>query len=124
MFVDDLVDGLIKLMNSNYSFPINLGNPDEYRISQLAEIINEIIGNKNQINNLPSVEDDPRRRKPDISLAKHKLDWEPKTKLIDGLRKTIKYFEKMLDLENSIDNNKKEASNELNSKERIKNEEL
>ena len=84
-------------MNSNYSRPVNLGNPDEYRISELAEIVRELIGNHNPIIQVDKVEDDPRRRRPDISVAREQLSWQPKTGLMDGLKKTIGYFKNELD---------------------------
>ena len=84
-------------MNSNYSRPVNLGNPDEYRISELAEIVRELIGNRNPIIQVDKVEDDPRRRRPDISVAREQLSWQPKTGLMDGLKKTIGYFKNELD---------------------------
>lgn len=101
MYVDDLIDGLIRLMASNYSRPVNLGNPDEYRISELAEKIRNLIGSQNHIVNVNSVEDDPRRRKPDITTAEKNLNWTPKMNLIDGLYKTVEYFKKKLSDKNN-----------------------
>lgn len=97
-YVDDLIDGLIKLMDSSDDFtgPVNLGNPEEYRIADLAKIIIELTGSKSKIVYKPLPPDDPKRRKPDITLAKTKLNWEPTTKLIDGLKKTIEYFKSVL----------------------------
>jgi len=97
-YVDDLIDGLIKLMNSpdDFTGPVNLGNPEEYRIIDLANIIIELTGSKSKIVYKPLPPDDPKRRKPDITLAKTKLNWEPTTKLIDGLKKTIEYFKSVL----------------------------
>ena len=94
-FVDDLIEAMIRIMKTDNSFhgPINLGNPNEFSIKQLAEIILELIkDSKSKIifAELPS--DDPWKRKPDISLAKEKLGWEPKIQLREGLRKTIDYF--------------------------------
>ena len=91
-FVDDLVDGLIKLMNSNYHLPINLGNPHEITIKELANIIIGLTNSKSKLifNDLPK--DDPKQRRPNINKANNLLDWEPTTKLTDGLLKTIKYF--------------------------------
>ena len=95
-YVSDLVDGLIKLMNSNYNEPVNLGNPNEITIKELAnQIINNTITTSKLIfKDLPI--DDPIKRKPDILLAKHLLDWEPKIDLIDGLKRTIFYFSEKL----------------------------
>jgi len=93
-FVDDMIDGLIKLMNSPDSFtgPVNLGNPVEITILELAQMIIELTGSSSKIEFLPLPENDPRRRRPDITLAREKLRWEPKTDLRTGLLKTIEYF--------------------------------
>ncbi|CAF3705019.1 unnamed protein product [Adineta steineri] len=91
-YVSDLVDGLIALMNSNYSMPMNLGNPDEYTIEQFATKIKELVGSQASIVYKDPVIDDPKQRRPDISLAKSWLNWEPKVLLSDGLNKTIAYF--------------------------------
>ncbi len=92
-FVSDLVDGLIKLMNSNVMGPINLGNPDEFTIKELAEKIISLTDSKSKIVYKSLPQDDPRQRKPDITLAKSNLKWAPSIKLTEGLKKTIKYFE-------------------------------
>ena len=93
-YVDDLIDGLIKLMDSSDDFtgPVNLGNPVEITILQLAKKIIELTGSKSEIIYKPLPEDDPRQRQPSIKLAEEQLDWKPKIKLEDGLRETIKYF--------------------------------
>lgn len=91
-YVSDLVDGLVALMNSNYTQPVNLGNPQEHTIEEFAEIIRDLVGGKNKILQLPAVEDDPQRRKPDIARAKKVLNWEPRVGLKEGLKKTIEYF--------------------------------
>jgi len=96
-FVDDLLDGSIKMMNmESFIGPVNIGNPHEFTIRQLAEKIIEIIGSKSKIvyRELPS--DDPTQRQPDISLAIEKLGWKPTVELHDGLKKTIPYFSKKL----------------------------
>lgn len=79
-------------MNNNYSKPVNLGNSAEYSIESLAKIIRDLIGNNNQIEIKEKLEDDPRRRKPDISTAKREFNWEPKVSLMDGLKLTVDYF--------------------------------
>ena len=91
-YVDDLVDGMIKMMASNITGPVNLGNPGEFTIRQLADIILEMVDTESQLiyKDLPS--DDPTKRKPNISLAKKELKWEPKIQLREGLEKTIEYF--------------------------------
>jgi UDP-glucuronate decarboxylase len=95
-FVDDLVEGLIKMMNSNETGPINLGNPEEYTILDLAEKIISLTDSKSEISFKPLPKDDPKQRKPDITLAKDKLNWRPEVSLEEGLRKTIEYFKGML----------------------------
>jgi UDP-glucuronate decarboxylase len=94
-FVDDLVEGLVLLMNSDDSFtgPINLGNPNEIQIKILAEKIIEMTNSSSIIEYKPLPEDDPVKRRPDISLAKEVLGWEPKINIAEGITKTISYFE-------------------------------
>ena len=92
-FVDDLVDGLIRLMGSTGLFdPVNLGNPTEFTMKQLAEEIASICGTEGKIGYLPLPQDDPKQRKPDITRAQSLLGWEPKIALREGLQKTIDYF--------------------------------
>ncbi|XP_015785098.1 UDP-glucuronic acid decarboxylase 1 [Tetranychus urticae] len=93
-YIDDLVDGLIKLMNSNYSLPVNLGNPEEYTILEFATLIKNLVGGSSSIVFTDGVEDDPQRRRPDISRARRELNWTPKVPLKIGLKKTIEYFRK------------------------------
>lgn len=99
-YVDDLVDGLIAMMNGPDSFhgPVNLGNPNEMSIKLLAETVIAMTDSKSQITHRPLPADDPTQRQPDITLAKAKLNWEPKVSLEAGLTKTIEYF-RGLDLE-------------------------
>ena len=91
-YVDDLIDGLIKLMHSQYTNPINLGNPEEFKIIELANIIRSKINPNISIEKVKLPEDDPLQRKPNIELAIKELNWEPKIKLNEGLEKTIGYF--------------------------------
>lgn len=92
-FVSDLIDGLYKLMNNEVTTgPINIGNPGEYTIKQLAEKIIEFTGSKSKLTIHPLPQDDPKQRKPNISKAKEILKWEPKVHVDDGLKKTIDYF--------------------------------
>jgi UDP-glucuronate decarboxylase len=102
-YVDDLVNGLIKLMASNTDVtgPINLGNPVEMTIEALATTILDMTGSSSTIERKPLPEDDPRQRKPDISLAKKTLDWQPEIDWKDGLKRTITYFETVLRDQNS-----------------------
>ena len=97
-FVDDLIDVVIKLMNTEKGFtgPVNLGNPVEFTILDLAQMIIELTNSKSKIVFKKLPKDDPKQRKPDISLAKEKLKWEPKVNLKQGLIETIKYFGKSL----------------------------
>lgn len=93
-YVDDMVEGLMKAMftQGTDGEVINLGNPDERPISEIATIVKDMIGSDSEVTYEPLPEDDPLQRKPDISKAKQLLDWEPKTSLEDGLKKTIEYF--------------------------------
>ena len=97
-YVDDLVSGLIALMNSGNDLtgPINLGNPEEFTIKELAERVLELTSSHSVLNFLPLPEDDPRQRKPDITLASKLLGWAPSTNLKDGLPVTIEYFRRTL----------------------------
>jgi len=98
---DDLVEGLIKMMENESDFigPVNMGNPDEFSMLELAEMVIELTGSDSKIVTKPLPEDDPTRRRPDISLAKAKLNWEPTTPLRDGLQKTIDWF-RSIDISN------------------------
>jgi UDP-glucuronate decarboxylase len=98
-YVDDLLDGMIKLMNSREDFtgPVNVGNPNEFTIKELAEAIIELTGSSSKIVYEPLPADDPMQRQPDISLARKELGWEPNIQLREGLSKTIEYF-KSIDL--------------------------
>ena len=97
-YVDDLVEGILRLMTTEKGVtgPMNLGNPIEYTILEIAEIVIDQIGSKSKIIFEPLPEDDPKQRQPDISFAKSELNWEPKTQLKEGLDKTIQYFDQTL----------------------------
>ena len=97
-FVDDLISGIQLFMNSEDSFkgPVNLGNPSEFTILELAEKIISLTGSNSKIFHRPLPEDDPKQRQPDISLAINKLDWRPKIELMKGLKRTIRYFKKII----------------------------
>jgi UDP-glucuronate decarboxylase len=105
-YVDDLVDGLTGLMNSNDSVtgPINLGNPTEKSILEIAELVIDLTGSSSRIVHKPLPMDDPKRRRPDITLAKNTLNWAPKVNLKNGLIKTITYFEELLCQEQKTSN--------------------
>jgi UDP-glucuronate decarboxylase len=96
-YVDDLVEGMMRMMQTNDQFigPVNLGNPGEFTILELAELILKLTGSRSKLIFQPLPEDDPLQRRPDISLAKKMLDWEPKINLEEGLVKTIDYFKKL-----------------------------
>ena len=98
-YVDDLVEGMIRMMGTRDEFegPVNIGNPNEFTMLELAEKVLEITGSKSKLVFLPLPADDPTQRQPDISLAKKELDgWEPEIQLEDGLKKTIEYFDDLL----------------------------
>ncbi|KAI1320353.1 UDP-glucuronic acid decarboxylase 1 [Mortierella claussenii] len=91
-YIHDLVDGLILLMNKNYTEPVNLGNPEEYTIREFAEMIRSEINTNVEIMSLPPTEDDPQRRRPDIGRAQRHLGWAPKFSVGQGIRETVQYF--------------------------------
>jgi len=97
-YVDDLIDGLVRLMDSADGFtgPVNLGNPQEITVAELAETILRLTGSRSKLAFNPAVADDPQQRRPDITLARAELGWQPHTPLEDGLRETIHYFKKTL----------------------------
>jgi len=97
-YIDDLINVIIQFMNYDVKFigPVNIGNPNEFSILKLAKIVIKLTGSKSNIIFKDIVEDDPKQRQPDISLAKEKLNWEPVIQLEEGLKKTIKYFDKIL----------------------------
>ena len=97
-YVDDLVDGMIRLMDSpdDVTGPINVGNPGEFTMIELAETVLKLVGSKSKLVRQPLPADDPKQRKPDITRAQSVLGWEPKVQLEDGLKETIAYFRKLL----------------------------
>jgi UDP-glucuronate decarboxylase len=96
-FADDLIEGMVRMMENEVDFhgPVNIGNPGEFTIKQLAELVIELTGSSSEISYLPPADADPKQRQPDISLAKEKLGWEPSIPLREGLEKTIAYFRKI-----------------------------
>jgi len=98
-YVDDMIEGFVRMMNSEAGFagPVNMGNPGEFTMLELAEQVLKIVGGKSKLayHTLPT--DDPKQRQPDIALAKEKLDWEPTVALEDGLKETVAYFKELLD---------------------------
>jgi UDP-glucuronate decarboxylase len=98
-YVDDLVEGMIRMMGSEKGFlgPVNVGNPNEFTMLELAQNVIELTNSSSKLTFMPLPQDDPKQRQPDISLAKERLnDWHPKIQLRDGLVKTIEYFDKVL----------------------------
>jgi UDP-glucuronate decarboxylase len=97
-YVDDLIDGVIALMDTpcGMTGPVNLGNPNEFTIRQLAELTIELTGSKSKLIFLPLPQDDPRQRQPEIDLARRELGWEPVVPLKDGLRRTVEYFDALM----------------------------
>lgn len=97
-YCDDLIEVIYRMMGSRKEFlgPVNIGNPGEFTILELAQQVIELTGSKSKIVHQPLPQDDPMQRRPDISLAKSELDWEPKVQLKEGLQKTIEYFDKIL----------------------------
>ena len=97
-YVDDLIEGMIRMMNSeNFTGPVNLGNPGEFTMLELAQKVLELTGSDSKLVYMPLPGDDPTQRKPVIDLAKEKLDWEPTIALEEGLKKTIAYFKSIID---------------------------
>ncbi len=118
-YVDDLVEGLIRLMNGNYSLPVNVGNPDEYTVKvhdsilsdffsccefyqDFAVLIKELTASNSTIRFMPATRDDPKQRRPDITIAKEKIGWSPRIPVRVGLAKTIDYFRQVLMKSHSI----------------------
>ncbi|GAH51909.1 unnamed protein product, partial [marine sediment metagenome] len=93
-FIDDMVDAITRVVKLDYSMPINLGNPGEYTILELAEIVKRLCSSKSRYEYFPLPHSDPKKRKPDITKAKKMLDWKPKIDLEQGLKKTIDWFKK------------------------------
>lgn len=96
-YVDDLIEGMVRMMNCvDFTGPVNLGNPGEFTMLELAEMVLELTGSHSKLVFMPLPGDDPAKRKPVIDLAKEKIGWEPKTVLKEGLKKTIAYFETVI----------------------------
>jgi len=106
-YVDDLIEGMVRMMDSeHFTGPVNLGNPEEYTILELAQKIIAMTGSKSKISYKPLPSDDPRQRQPDITLAGQKFGWKPVVSVTDGLTKTIEYFKNELVIKlttNSLD---------------------
>jgi nucleoside-diphosphate-sugar epimerase len=96
-YVDDLIEGIRRLMDVEFHQPVNLGNPEEYTMLQLAQLTQELVGSKMPLVYQPLPQDDPRQRRPDITRAKELLDWEPRVSVREGLARTIAYFRDLLE---------------------------
>jgi UDP-glucuronate decarboxylase len=97
-FVDDMIDGFIRMMNADEDFlgPVNLGNPEEFTMLELAETVLRVTGSRSRLERRPLPQDDPKRRQPDISLARAMLKWEPSVRLEVGITRTAAYFDRLL----------------------------
>jgi UDP-glucuronate decarboxylase len=97
-YVDDLIEGMLRFMGSppDFTGPVNVGNPREYTMLELAELVLKLVGGSSGLTFMPLPQDDPKQRQPDISLARDALDWEPTVSLEDGLKETIGYFRRLL----------------------------
>jgi len=111
-YVSDLVEGLIRLMNGEQIGPVNLGNPDEYTILELAQTVQQLVNPNAEIKFAPLPQDDPRRRRPDITRAKTWLNWEPTVPLIEGLKLTIEDFSQRLKSEQPVISSEKQGVTE------------
>jgi len=102
-YVDDLIEGFLRMMATEDAVtgPINLGNPKEFTIRELADVIREVVGNRVPVIQLPLPQDDPKQRQPDITLARKILDWEPRVQLKQGIESTVAYFDKLLSANSS-----------------------
>jgi len=96
-YVDDLVEGIYRLFNTDYSDPVNIGNPREFTVKQLADLVNELTGSSGGTKHKELPEDDPKVRQPDISLARELLGWEPTVAVEEGLKRTLEYFSDLLE---------------------------
>ncbi|AKJ30589.1 UDP-glucuronic acid decarboxylase family protein [Caldimonas brevitalea] len=101
-YVDDLIEGILRLMHAEVEGPLNLGNPRENTVLELAELVLRLVGSRSRLVFRPLPADDPKRRCPDIGRARRLLDWEPQVHLEDGLRETIAYFRRLLDVDRRV----------------------
>jgi len=101
-YVDDEIEGIYRLFMSDYVGPVNIGNPVEFRIRELAEMVIRMTGSKSEIVERPLPQDDPKVRRPDISLARRVLGWEPRISLEEGLRRTIPYFQELVETDGAV----------------------
>lgn len=95
-YVDDLIEGIVRLMGVDYPYPVNLGNPEEYTVLELARLVKELTGSPSEIVFKPLPQDDPKQRRPDIALARRLLGWEPRVPVREGLERTVAYFREVV----------------------------
>src|SRR5687767_12757471 len=96
-YVDDEVEGLLRLLDSDYVGPVNIGNPDEFTVAELAQLVLDVTGSSSEVVHEPLPVDDPTRRRPDIAKARELLGWEPRTALREGVERTVPWFRELLD---------------------------
>ena len=96
-YVDDLIEGIVRLFHDGSAEPVNIGNPGEFTVRELADIVIELTGSSSEVVSRPLPTDDPKQRQPDITKAKELLGWEPQVSLRDGLAKAIPYFRRVID---------------------------
>lgn len=96
-YVDDLIDGIYRLLLSDYHLPVNIGNPDEITLKEAAEEVLSLVGGKSKLLYLPLPVDDPKTRRPDITKAQNLLGWQPKINRTEGFKHTLDYFKQILD---------------------------
>jgi dTDP-glucose 4,6-dehydratase len=96
-YVDDLIRGIAAMLDSPEPGPINLGNPEELTVLQIAELVREVVGSSSKIELRPLPQDDPTRRKPDISKARDRLGWQPRVRVREGIARTVEWHEKALE---------------------------
>ena len=101
-YVDDEVEGIYRLFMSDHVGPVNVGNPDEFQVRELAEMVIRLTGSTSTIEERPLPADDPKVRRPDITLARQVLGWEPRVSLDEGLRRTIPYFQRLVEEEGAV----------------------
>jgi UDP-glucuronate decarboxylase len=124
-YVDDLVKGLILLMESPAAFtgPVNLGNPGEFTMLELASIIKDVSASSSDMVFLELPEDDPKRRRPDISLARQSLSWEPKIPLQEGIKRTVDYFKELISSSKAQSSSQVQSSSKAQSSSQVQTEE-
>lgn len=109
-YVHDLIDGMIRLMASNYTQPVNMGNPEEYTVNDFAQVIKKLVNTDSRIVHLPPAKDDPNQRRPDTTVAKENVGWQPRFSMMQGLEETVEYFRQVLKPEENGKQREQEAN--------------